>query len=76
VTRGSALAALALWVLVGSARAQEPWPSTTAATHGCRDDTRRPACRRLQRAEDGLLPRVAGSPCWLRIDVARLAHGS
>ena len=26
-----------------------------------------------QRAEDGVLPRAAGSPCWLRIDASRLA---
>jgi signal transduction histidine kinase/ActR/RegA family two-component response regulator len=74
VKRGAALAALALWVLVGSARAQEPVPfdyrcdATAAATT--------PAALPAdgwQRAEDGVLPRAAGSPCWLRIDVARLA---
>jgi len=74
VTRGSALAALALWVLVGSARAQEPvaFDYRCDATAAATTPAGLPADG-WQRAEDGRLPRVAGSPCWLRIDVARLA---
>ena len=70
----AALVALALWLLVGSAHAQEPVPfdyrcdAAAAAT----TPVALPADG-WQRAEKGLLPRAAGSPCWLRIDVARLA---
>jgi signal transduction histidine kinase/CheY-like chemotaxis protein len=67
-----ALVALALWLLVGSAHAQERVPfdyrcdAAAAATTpaGLSADG-------WQRAEDGRLPRAAGSPCWLRVDVAR-----
>jgi signal transduction histidine kinase/ActR/RegA family two-component response regulator len=73
VKRSAALVALALWVLVGSAHAQEPVPfdyrcdAAAAATPATL-----PADGWL-RAEDGRLPRAAGNPCWLRIDVARIA---
>jgi signal transduction histidine kinase/ActR/RegA family two-component response regulator len=74
VKLGAALAALALWLLAGSAHAQAPVPfdyrcdaAAVAAT---------PAALPAdgwQRAEDGVLPRAAGSPCWLRVDIAPLA---
>ncbi|WP_298830545.1 ATP-binding protein [uncultured Piscinibacter sp.] len=72
--RRSTLAALALWLLTACAHAQEPVPfdyrcdAAAAATSpaGLPADG-------WQRAEDGLLPRTAGSPCWLRIDIARFA---
>ena len=47
VRRSAALAALALWLLVGSAHAQEPVPSTTAATPRLLRRRRWPAGRRL-----------------------------
>jgi signal transduction histidine kinase len=68
------LAALALWALVGSAHAQEPVPFEYRCDAAAATAT--PAALPAdgwQRAEDGLLPRAAGSPCWLRVDVARLA---
>ncbi|MEO5771583.1 MAG: ATP-binding protein [Burkholderiaceae bacterium] len=72
--RVAALAALALWALVGSVRAQQP----VAFDYRCDAAAAAATPEALpadgwQRAEDGLLPRMAGSPCWLRIDVARLA---
>jgi signal transduction histidine kinase/CheY-like chemotaxis protein len=77
VKRGLALMALALWLLVGSARAQEPVPvpfdyRCDAAAAGVTTTAGLPADG-WQRAEDGVLPRAAGSPCWLRIDMAPLA---
>ena len=73
--RRAALVALALWVLVGSAHAQEqpvPFDYRCDAAAAAATPAALPADG-WQRAEDGLLPRAAGSPCWLRIDVARLA---
>lgn len=70
----AALAAVALSVLVGSARSQEPVPfdyrcdAAAAATM--------PAALPAdgwQRANDGQLPGAFGNPCWLRIDVARFS---
>ena len=72
--RSAALAALALWLLVGSAHAQEPVPFDYRCDAAAAATT--PAALPAdgwQRAEDGLLPRAAGSPCWLRIDVAPFA---
>ena len=72
--RSPALAALALWLLVGSAHAQEPIPFDYRCDAAAAATT--PAALPAdgwQRAEDGELPRAAGSPCWLRIDVARFA---
>jgi signal transduction histidine kinase/ActR/RegA family two-component response regulator len=73
--RSVVLLSLVLWALLaGSAHAQAPVPfdyrcdSVAAATT--------PAALPAdgwQRAEDGVLPRAAGSPCWLRIDLAPLA---
>ena len=74
VKRSAALAALALWLLVGSAHAQEPVPFDYRCGAAAAATT--PAALPAdgwQRAEDGLLPSAAGSPCWLRIDVARFA---
>ena len=72
--RGVALAALALWVLLGSAQAQEP----VAFDYRCDAVAAQTTPAGLpadgwQRAEDGKLPRAAASPCLLRIDVGRLA---
>ena len=67
----AALAAVVLSVLVGSAHAQEPVPfdyRCDAAAAAATPDAL-PADG-WKRAEKGLLPRAAGSPCWLRIDVA------
>ena len=72
--RSVALVALALWALVGSAHAQEPVPFDYRCDAAAAATT--PAALPAdgwQRAEDGELPRAAGSPCWLRIDVARFA---
>ncbi len=72
--RSAALVALALWLLVGSAHAQEPVPFDYRCDAAAAATT--PAALPAdgwQRAEDGELPRAAGSPCWLRIDVARFA---
>ena len=66
--------ALALWVLVGSVHAQEPVPFDYRCDATAESAT--PAALPAdgwQRAEDGLLPRAAGSPCWLRIDFAPFA---
>ena len=74
MTLSAALASLALWLLVGSARAQEPVPFDYRCDAAAAATT--PATLPAdgwQRAEDGELPRAAGSPCWLRIDVARFA---
>ena len=71
---GAALVAVALWLLVGSAHAQEPVPfdyRCDAAAAAATPDAL-PADGWL-RANGGKLPRAAGSPCWLRVDVARLA---
>jgi signal transduction histidine kinase/ActR/RegA family two-component response regulator len=72
-----ALAALALvaWLTpLSPAHAQQPVPfdyrCDAAATATTLD---RLPVEGWQRAEDGKLPRGAGSPCWLRVDVARLA---
>ena len=71
---GAAFAALALWLLAGSAHAQEPvaFDYRCDAAAAATTPAGLPADG-WQRAEDGELPREAGSPCWLRIDVARLA---
>ena len=74
VRRSAAVAALALWLLVGSAHAQEPVPFEYRCDIAAAAAT--PAALPAdgwQRAEDGVLPRAAGSPCWLRIDVAPFA---
>ena len=74
--RSAALAALALWLLVGSAHAQEPVPVPFDYRCGAAAAAATPAglpTDGWQRAEDGVLPRAAGSPCWLRIDVAPFA---
>jgi signal transduction histidine kinase/CheY-like chemotaxis protein len=70
----TALAVLALWLLVGSVRAQEPvaFDFRCGAAAVATVPAALPADG-WQRAEDGELPREAGSPCWLRIDVARFA---
>jgi signal transduction histidine kinase/ActR/RegA family two-component response regulator len=70
----AALAALALWVLVGSVHAQEPvaFDYRCDAAAAATTPAGLPADG-WQRAADGVLPRAAGSPCWLRIDVARFA---
>ena len=72
--RGAVLAALALWALVGSAHAQErvPFDYRCDAAAAATTPAGLPADG-WQHAEDGELPREAGSPCWLRIDVARFA---
>jgi signal transduction histidine kinase/ActR/RegA family two-component response regulator len=72
---GAAFAALALWALAQCAHAQEPVPfdyRCDAAAAAAATPAALPADG-WQRAEDGELPRAAGSPCWLRFDVARLA---
>ena len=72
--RGAALAALVLWALVGRAQAQEPVPFDYRCDAAAAATT--PAALPAdgwQRAADGVLPRAAGSPCWLRIDVAPFA---
>ncbi len=71
---GAAFAALALWLLVGSAHAQEPVPFDYRCDAAAAATT--PAALPAdgwQRAEGGELPRGAGSPCWLRVNIARLA---
>jgi signal transduction histidine kinase/ActR/RegA family two-component response regulator len=74
VKRRASLVALALWALVQFAHAQAPVPfdyrcdAAAAAT----TPAGLPADGWL-RAEDGKLPRAAGSPCWLRVDIARFA---
>ena len=73
--RGAALAALALWALAQCAHAQAPVPfdyRCDAAAAAATTPAALPADG-WQRAEDGVLPRAAGSPCWLRIDIAPLA---
>ena len=72
--RCAALLALALWALAQCAHAQEPVPFDYRCDAAAAATT--PAALPAdgwQRAADGLLPRAAGSPCWLRIDVARFA---
>jgi len=72
--RCAALAVVALWALAGSVHAQQrvafDYRCDAAAAAATPDAL--PADG-WQRAEDGVLPRAAGSPCWLRVDVARLA---
>ncbi len=70
----AALAAVVLSVLVGSVHAQEPVPFDYRCDAAAAATT--PAglpADGWQRAEGGVLPRAAGSPCWLRIDVAPFA---
>ena len=72
VRRSVALAALMLLLLgVGSAHAQVrvPFDYRCDAAATATQPAALPADG-WQRAEDGLLPRAAGSPCWLRIDLA------
>jgi signal transduction histidine kinase/ActR/RegA family two-component response regulator len=72
VKPGKVLAALALWAIAQCAHAQAPMPFD----YRCDAATATPAALPTdgwQRAEDGVLPRAAGSQCWLRIDVARFA---
>ncbi|HEY6136122.1 MAG TPA: ATP-binding protein [Rubrivivax sp.] len=69
-----ALMALALSLLAGSANAQAPVPFDYRCDAAASVTT--PAALPAdgwQRAEDGVLPRAVGSPCWLRIDVAPFA---
>jgi signal transduction histidine kinase len=69
------LMALALWLLVRSAHALEqpvPFDYRCDAVAAAATPAGLPA-EGWQRAEDAVLPRAAGSPCWLRIDVARFA---
>jgi signal transduction histidine kinase/ActR/RegA family two-component response regulator len=73
--RGTALAVVAtLWALTQSVHAQQPvafdYRCDAAAATATPDAL--PADG-WQRADNGVLPRAAGSPCWLRVDVARLA---
>ena len=71
---GVALAALVLWALAQCAHAQEPVPFDYRCDAAATATT--PAALPAdgwQRAEDGELPRAAGRPCWLRIDIARFA---
>jgi signal transduction histidine kinase/ActR/RegA family two-component response regulator len=69
-----ALWAAALWAVAGRADAQQPvsfdYRCDAAAATATPDAL--PADG-WQRAEDGVLPGDAGSPCWLRVDVARFA---
>jgi len=71
---GAALLALALWLLGANAHAQErvPFDYRCDAAAAATTPLALPADG-WQRAENGLLPLAAGSPCWLRIDVASLA---
>ena len=71
---GAARVAVALWLLVGSAHAQErvPFVYRCDAAAAVATPAALPADGWL-RANGGKLPRAAGSPCWLRVDVARLA---
>jgi signal transduction histidine kinase/ActR/RegA family two-component response regulator len=71
----AALAVVVLCGVAGTAQAQESVAfdyrcdaaaAATATPDALPDDG-------WQRADDGVLPGAAGSPCWLRIDVARLA---
>jgi signal transduction histidine kinase/ActR/RegA family two-component response regulator len=74
VKRGIAFAALFLWLLAGSAHAQEPVPFDYLCGAAAAPATpARLPTDSWQRAEDGELPRAAGDPCWLRVDVARFA---
>jgi len=70
----AALLAPALWLLGASAHAQErvPFDYRCDAAAAATTPPALPADG-WQRAENGLLPLAAGSPCWLRIDVASLA---
>ena len=72
--RRAMLAVVALWALSGSAHAQQrvafDYRCDAAAAVATPDAL--PADG-WQRDDDGVLPRAAGSPCWLRVDVARLA---
>jgi signal transduction histidine kinase/ActR/RegA family two-component response regulator len=70
----AALAVLALCLFASSAHAQERVPFDYLCDAAAAATT--PAglpVNGWQRAADGVLPRAAGSPCWLRIDVARFA---
>ena len=71
---GIALVALALWLLGASVQAREPVPFDYRCDAAAVATT--PAALPADgwhRAEDGVLPVAAGSPCWLRIDVAPFA---
>jgi signal transduction histidine kinase/ActR/RegA family two-component response regulator len=74
--RGLALmaVALAVWMPAESARGQGPvaFDYRCDAAASAATPASLPADG-WHRAEDGKLPRAAGSPCWLRIDVARFA---
>ena len=71
---GVAIASLVLWALAQCAHAQEaiPFDYRCDAAAAATTPAGLPADG-WQRAEDGELARAAGSPCWLRIDVARFA---
>jgi signal transduction histidine kinase/ActR/RegA family two-component response regulator len=73
VKRSLALAALALWALVGSAHAQEPVPFDYRCDSAAATTPAALPADGWQRAEDGKLPRAVSSLCWLRVDVARIA---
>jgi signal transduction histidine kinase/ActR/RegA family two-component response regulator len=70
----AALAVWALWLFASSAHAQErvPFDYRCDAAAAATTPAGLPADG-WQRAADGLLPRAAGSPCWLRVDIARFA---
>ena len=70
----AALLAPALWLLGASAHAQErvPFDYRCDAAAAATTPLALPADG-WRRAESGVLPLAAGSPCWLRIDVARFA---
>ena len=72
--RGVALVAVVLWALAQCAHAQEPVPFdyNCGAAAAATTPAALPADG-WQRAEDGELPRAAGRPCWLRIDIAHFA---
>jgi signal transduction histidine kinase/ActR/RegA family two-component response regulator len=73
--RSVVLLSLVLWALLaGSVHAQEPvaFDYRCDATATATTPAALPADG-WQRAEDGVLPRAAGSLCWLRIDIAPLA---
>ncbi len=72
--RCAALAMVVLWAVAGSVHAQQPvvfdYRCDGAAAAATPDAL---PVDGWQRADDGVLPRAAGSPCWLRVDIARLA---
>jgi signal transduction histidine kinase/ActR/RegA family two-component response regulator len=75
VKLGVALAASAFWSLAASAQAQEPVPFDYRCDAAAAAMT--PAALPAdgwQRAVDRVLPRAAGNPCWLRVDLAHIGQ--